>query len=70
MKSWTSRWYHPKELIQKVEDEPYDGPCPCCESMGNNWIIDKTSRQGIKVICRDCQAIWIVNETNAGRKCK
>lgn len=69
MRSWKSPHFHPVQIASKqTEDEPYDGPCPCCDSSGNNFIIDRTSKAGITVICRDCGAMWKIAETNSRRR--
>lgn len=65
MRSWTK--YPTKHyqigsgLKTDCQDEVYGKPCTCCEST-QTYIISKPSRQGLQIICRECGAIYYVQE--------
>lgn len=65
MRSWVK--YPAKHYINRMglktdaQDEIYGKPCTCCDSF-QTYIIDKTSRLGWKIICRECGVIYYAPE--------
>lgn len=63
MRSWTKFPAQHYRIRSKANDqeEIYGKPCICCEST-QTYIIGKASRLGLQIICRECGAIYYVQE--------